>query len=140
MLTKPVTRSCHPVLWAFLSLVFGTVPLLPLVPFSGGPEMAALDSLGRVALLYLSILCTVFGNAAWTWLVKHLPASSVGFTIFLNPPLTTLSKAVLAALFPAVFVFRIVPLEWLGGAIVLAGMAIALTSSSRRVRSEAAPR
>lgn len=137
-LTKPVSRECSPILWAYLTLVFGTVPMLFVLPFRGWPELTRLDAPGWGALLYLAILCTVFGNAAWTWLVKHLPASSVGFTIFLNPPLTTISKALLAAALPAVFVFQIVPLEWIGGAIVLLGMAIALTSS-RRAR-EAAPR
>ena len=90
---------------------------------------------GWIALLYLIVPCTVFGNAALGWLVKHLPASSVGFTIFLNPPLTTISKALLAAMLPAVFVFRIVPLEWLGGAIVLLGMAIALWPHPPKRRS-----
>jgi hypothetical protein len=36
------------------------------------------------------------------------------------------SKALLAVLVPTVFVFKIVPLEWLGGAVVLVGMAVAL--------------
>lgn len=133
VLTKPVTRTCHPVLWTYLALVFGTLPLLPLVPTSGLPELRGLDGLGLAALLYLSLACTFFGNAAWNWLVKHLPASSVGFTIFLNPPLTTTSKAILAAVFPAVFVFRVLPLEWVGGGIVLLGLAVALWPRGARL-------
>ncbi len=129
-LSKPVSRECSPVLWAYLTLVFGTVPLLALAPMRGGMALYRLDAPGWAALLYLAVLCTVFGNAAWTWLVKHLPASSVGFTIFLNPPLTTLSKAVLAAALPALFAFRIVPAEWIGGAVVLLGMAVALSRSA----------
>lgn len=125
-ITKPVAHEVSPVLWAYLSLVFGSLPLLLLLPVAGGAQLLALDGPGWAALLYLVIPCTVFGNAAWGWLVKHLPASSVGFTIFLNPPLTTLSKAVLAATLPGVFVFTIVGLEWIGGAIVLLGMAVAL--------------
>ncbi len=50
---------------------------------------------------------------------------------FLNTPLTTISKVVLAAAFPAAFAFRVVPLEWLGGAIVLLGMAVALVRTAR---------
>lgn len=124
--TKPIAHEVPPVLWAYLCLAFGGVPLVLLLPFTGGPELVRLDAPGWVALLYLIGPCTVFGNAAWGWLMKHLPASSVGFTIFLNPPLTTLSKAILSVALPAVFVFRIVPLEWAGGAVVLLGMAIAL--------------
>ena len=124
--TKPIAHEVSPVHWAYLCLAFGGLPLVFLLPFTGGPELMTLDVPGWVALLYLIVPCTVFGNAAWGWLVKHLPASSVGFTIFLNPPLTTLSKALLGVLLPAVFVFRIVPLEWVGGGVVLLGMAVAL--------------
>ncbi len=135
VLTKAVSHECAPALWAYLVLVFGSFPLLFVLPFHGAREMAHLDASGWAALLFLSLFCTVFGNAAWTWLVKHLPASTVGFTIFLNPPLTTTSKAVLAAALPATFAFQIVPLEWVGSAIVLVGMAVALVR--RRGRSTA---
>jgi hypothetical protein len=50
----------------------------------------------------------------------------VGFTVFLNPPLTALSKLTLAALVPAVFVFQIEPQEWAGGLLALAGLAVAV--------------
>ena len=88
--------------------------------------MLALGADGWAALLYLSILCTLAGYAVWTWLLRHLPASTVGFTVFLNPPLTAVSKLALALLLPAVFVWRMEPLEWLGGALSLAGLALAL--------------
>ncbi|MHC5011572.1 MAG: DMT family transporter [Planctomycetota bacterium] len=127
VVTKPVSRDHPPILWAYLTLVFGTVPLLALAPLRGGLALYRIDAPGWTALLYLSLLCTVFGYAAWTWLVKHLPASTVGFTIFLNPPLTTISKALLAAVLPAAFAFRVVGLEWVGGAIVLIGMGLAVT-------------
>jgi hypothetical protein len=55
-----------------------------------------------------------------------LPASSVGFTVFLNPPLTALSKLALAALFPATFLFAIEAQEVLGGLLALAGLGIAV--------------
>jgi O-acetylserine/cysteine efflux transporter len=124
--TKPVSREVHPVLWAYLVSVFGTLILLPVAAWHGVPQILALDATGLGALLYLSVLCTVFGYAAWGWLLRHLPASTVGFTIFLNPPLTTISKAVLAALVPATFAFLVAPLEWVGGAVVLIGLAVAL--------------
>ena len=49
---------------------------------------------------------------------------------------TTLSKAVLAIALPASFAFRVTGLEWVGGAVVLVGMAVALTGR-RRVRRPA---
>ena len=126
ILSKPVAGLASPLVWTYLSIGVGSLPLLVLLPWRGGPEMLALGADGWTALLYLSILCTLAGYAVWTWLLRHLPASTVGFTVFLNPPLTTLSKLALALLLPAVFVWRMEPLEWLGGALSLAGLALAL--------------
>ena len=64
--------------------------------------------------------------AVWTWLLRHLPASTVGFTVFLNPPLTTTSKFLLATLAPATFFFTIRPQEWIGGLMTLSGLAVAV--------------
>ena len=82
-------------------------------------------------MLYLSVPCTVLGYALWTWLLRHLPASTVGFTVFLNPPLTSVSKLMLATLFPATFLFTILPQEWAGGALTLLGMGIAVYTRRR---------
>ena len=70
----------------------------------GGP-MLALDATGWTAVLYLSVLCPLLGYWIWTWLLRHLPASTLGFTVFFNPPLTTTSKMLLSLLFPAVFIW-----------------------------------
>lgn len=123
--SKPVVAR-SPVTWTFLAIGAGTLPLFAVLPFRGGPQMLALDAPGWAALLFLSLGCTVLGFAVWTWLLKHLPASTVGFAVFLNPPLTTVSKATLALLLPATFAFTILPREWAGGAVVLGGVAIAL--------------
>jgi drug/metabolite transporter (DMT)-like permease len=126
VLTKPVTRTVDPVHWTYLALVVGSLPALILLPWWGGPEMASLDATGWAAILYLALLATVAGFAIWTWLLRHLPASTVGLTIFLNPPLTTISKAILAAAIPTAIVFRMTSLEGIGGAIVLLGLAVGL--------------
>jgi drug/metabolite transporter (DMT)-like permease len=89
-------------------------------------QWSRLDAWGWFAVLYLSVPCTVLGFALWTWLLKHLPASSVGFSVFLNPPLTLASKYVLATTVPATFVFATRPAEWLGGALALTGLALAV--------------
>jgi drug/metabolite transporter (DMT)-like permease len=125
-LSKPVAHDVPPFLWTCLYLLAGGVPLLAALPWAGGREMLALDPPGWAALLYLSLLCSVFGFAVWAWLVKRLPVSTAGLTTFLNPPLTLASKAALVALFPATFSFAILPLEIAGGAVVLAGLAIAI--------------
>lgn len=126
ILSKPVTGAASPLTWTFLSIGLGSLPLVALLPWFGWSEMLALPPAGWLALLYLSVLCTVVGYAVWCWLLRFLPASTVGFTVFLNPPLTTLSKLLLAALLPATFVWSLEPLELLGGALTLTGLALAV--------------
>lgn len=126
ILSKPVAGAASPLVWTYLTISVGSLPLLAAAVWVGGPEMLRLEADGWTALLYLSLLCTLLGYAVWTWLLRHLPASSVGFFVFLNPPLTTGSKLVLSLLLPALFVWRIEPLEWLGGGLALTGLALAL--------------
>jgi drug/metabolite transporter (DMT)-like permease len=138
-LTKPATRTIDPLVWTYLMLAVGSAPLLLLLPFHGGPQMLALDARSWALLLYLSLLANVFGNAVWSWLLRHLPASTVGITIFLNPPLTTASKRVLSTLFPASFTFAVRPREWIGGALALAGVALAVVRRPRAAVPERVP-
>lgn len=127
ILAKPVMAKRESVLvWTYLGIAIGSVPLLLALPFTGLERIRDLSLDGWAALLYLSILCTLGGYAVWTWLLRHLPASTVGFTVFLNPPLTTVSKLALALILPSYFVWRLDLLEWLGGALALAGLALAV--------------
>jgi drug/metabolite transporter (DMT)-like permease len=131
VLSKPMAGRVEPVVWTYLATTAGTVMTLPLLPGAVWRQWSRLDVPGWCALLYLALPCTVLGFALWTWLLKHLPASTVGFTVFLNPPLTTASKFVLATFLPATFSFAILPREWIGGALTLTGLAIALYAPSR---------
>ena len=126
IISKPVMGVVSPLVWSYLTIGIGSLPLLAVAPWYGLPESMNLSSDGWIALLYLSVLCTLAGYAVWTWLLRHLAASALGFTVFLNPPLTTLSSAALALALPAYFVWRLVPLELAGGALALAGLAFAL--------------
>lgn len=126
IVSKPVTAAGSPIVWTYVTIGAGSLPLLAILPWAGGPELLAMPVAGWAALLYLSLLCTLVGYAVWVWLLRHLPASTVGFTVFLNPPLTTASKLALSLLFPAVFVWRMNAAEWLGGGLALAGLAMAV--------------
>ena len=126
ILSKPIMGAASPLVWTYMTIAVGSIPLLVIAPWRGGPQMMTLPADGWVAVLYLSVLCTLIGYAVWTWLLRHLEASTVGFTVFFNPPLTTLSKLGLSLLFPAVFVWQLNPLELLGGGLSLAGLALAL--------------
>ena len=123
-----------PLLWTYAGIVVGAGLLVPFAPRVAN-ELRALDIAGWLAVGYLAIPCTVFGFALWTWLLQHLPASTVGVTVFLNPPLTLVSKLVLSALVPQVFVFSVITREMVGGVIVLAGLAIAVLSNNHGNRS-----
>jgi drug/metabolite transporter (DMT)-like permease len=126
VLSKPLAGRASPLVWTYLVLAAGGLLVLPLLPLGAWRQLAALDAPGWLALGYLVLPCTVAGFAVWTWLLRRLPATSVGFTVFLNPPLTALSKLALAALFPATFLFAIEPQEVLGGLLALAGLGIAV--------------
>jgi len=125
VVSKPVTGRVPPLVWTYLCIVAGTVPTLTWLPFRGLPEFVALDGAGWLALLHLVLLCTVLGFAMWVWLLSRLPATSVGFTIFLNPPMTTTQKVLLSALFPALFAFTVSTGEMIGGLVMLTGVGVA---------------
>jgi drug/metabolite transporter (DMT)-like permease len=132
VLSKPLTGRVSPLLWTYLVVAVGGLPLVAALPFGAWSRLVALDGPGWLAVAFLTLLCTILGFAVWTWLLRYLPASSLGFTVFLNPPLTTLSKSLLAAALPATFAFAVAPLEWLGGGMALAGLAVAVLKLGRR--------
>lgn len=132
VLSKPVVGKVPPLVWTYLAIVFGTIPTLSWLPVKGLPEMLALDLAGWAYLSHLAILCTVLGFALWVWLLSHLPATSLGFTIFLNPPMTTLQKLWLAAVFPAAFTFSVTTGEVIGGVVMLAGVGVATLGNVHR--------
>ena len=80
--SKPVVGKVSPVLWTYLTTAVGSVMVLPWLPGRTWKDLGALSSGGWVALLYLAVPCAVIGFAVWTWLLRHLPATAVGFTVF----------------------------------------------------------
>jgi drug/metabolite transporter (DMT)-like permease len=136
VVSKPLAGRISPLVWTYLVTFVGGLMIVPLLPGSTWRRLTELDATGWGATLYLSVPCTVGGYALWTWLLRHLPASTVGFTVFLNPPLTTVSKFTLATLMPATFLFTIQAQEWIGGALTLVGMGIAVYSTRPRSTPE----
>jgi drug/metabolite transporter (DMT)-like permease len=97
-------------------LVVGCVPLLAFVDASLLPALrASPGALG--AALYLGIICTVGGYAAWTWALGRLPAGEVAAFVFLNPPLANLWAWLIEGT-------RLRPLFVAGAAVLLAGVAL----------------
>jgi len=139
VVSKPLTREVSPLVWTYTGTAIGSVMVLPLLPGEVLRQWSALDLEGWLAVGYLSLPCTVLGFALWTWLLQQLPATSVGFTVFLNPPLTLVSKLLLSLAFLATFLFVSNATEWIGGAIVLGGLAIAIWRPRRRLPAAPAP-
>ncbi len=119
-----------PLVWTYIGIVISGLMVAPFLPRVIG-DLRALDLSGRLAVGYLAIPCTVVGFALWTWLLQHLPASTVGLTVFLNPPMTLTMKTLMTALFPQVFVITVLAQELLGGLVVLAGLAVAIVRLGR---------
>ena len=132
IIAKPVMARSSPLVFTYLAISIGSVPLLAMFPWKGREELSLMPMDGWIAVLYLSVLCTFGGYAVWTWLLRHLPASTLGFTVFFNPPLTTTSTLLLSLLFPTVFLWQLNLLEWLGGGLALVGLALAVWPQSRR--------
>jgi drug/metabolite transporter (DMT)-like permease len=127
VVSKPLAGRIRPLLWTYLTITIGSAFLVPLLLASSvRQQWGALDGPGWTALVYLALPCTVLGFAVWTWLLEHLPASTVGLSVFLNPPLTTLSKVALAAAAPATFVFAVTKQELIGGGLTLLGLLVAV--------------
>lgn len=131
ILAKPIMDRHSPLVFTYLAISVGTIPLLAMIPWRGREAAVDLPLDGWAAILYLSILCTFGGYALWTWLLRHLLASTLGFTVFFNPPLTTASKLLLSLLFPAYFVWQLNLFEWLGGGLALLGLALAVWPQPR---------
>ena len=94
---KPVTGRSDPLLLTFLALGFGSLPyMIGLVAGTGEVHqtLATMELTGWLALIHLTLPCTVIGFAVWFWALRLLPASTVAAFVFLNPPLTALFGAI----------------------------------------------
>jgi drug/metabolite transporter (DMT)-like permease len=94
---KPLTARTDPLLLTFLALGIGSLPyLFGLIAGTGEVHetLATMNLTGWLALIHLSLPCTIIGFAIWFWALKRLPASTAAAFVFLNPPLTTLFGAV----------------------------------------------
>ena len=120
VVVKPMLREESSLVVMFLCVTVMGLPLLAWMGTDLGDRMCgrgpgAFGPRDWGLLLYLIGPCTLFGFPVWNWLVKHLPASTVGFTVFLNPPLTFGFSYLLQGVVP-------LPLEIAGAVVVLAGV------------------
>jgi O-acetylserine/cysteine efflux transporter len=116
-------------IWA--SLV-GPIPLTGLsFAFEGSSSIAhAFDSVGwpaLLSLLYVVVVATFFGFGAWTWLLARHSASAVAPFSLLAPVAALVSTWLVRGERPT-------PAELAGGIVILAGLALAVLPSPKRLR------
>lgn len=125
---KPIMARRDPLLFTMAATGIGSVPFMIALLVGAGKAhevLAGLPATGWVALLHLSLGCTILGYAIWFWALRHLSASSVAAFVFLNPPLTLLFG----------IVWGTEAFHWsllLFGAVILAGVALSAGMLRRR--------
>jgi drug/metabolite transporter (DMT)-like permease len=125
---KPVLRHASPLMVTWLACTVGAVSCLPYA----GTLVRQLGHAGSSTIawtIYLGVAPTAIGFVTWAYALARTTAGRMGSTTYLVPPL--------ALLFGWVFLGEVPPLLVLpGGALCLAGVAVARTSGRR---SPAAP-
>jgi drug/metabolite transporter (DMT)-like permease len=129
---KPVLRHASPLMATWLACTVGAVSCLPYA----GTLVHQLGHAGTSTIvwtIYLGVAPTAIGFVTWAYALARSTAGRMGSTTYLVPPL--------ALLFGWVFLGEVPPLLVLpGGALCLAGVALARTSSRRwRALETAAP-
>jgi drug/metabolite transporter (DMT)-like permease len=120
---KPVLRTVSPLMVTWLACTIGAISCLP---FAG----TLVHDLGHARdstifwTIYLGLAPTAIGFVTWAYALARTTAGRMGSTTYLVPPL--------ALLFGWAFLAEVPPLLVLpGGALCLAGVAIARTGSGR---------
>jgi drug/metabolite transporter (DMT)-like permease len=118
IIIKPALKDHSPLVFNFVSLAIGSLPLFFFIDRPFIAKALSLRPLETGAAAFLSIACTILAFTFWNYAVKHWHASNVSLFVFLNPPLT----AVFTYLF---FGIGITFYFLAGGAVMLAGILIA---------------
>jgi drug/metabolite transporter (DMT)-like permease len=120
---KPVLRSTSPLMVTWLACTVGAVSCLPYA----GTLVHQIGDAGSSTIawtIYLGVAPTAVGFVTWAYALARTTAGKMGSTTYLVPPL--------ALLFGWAFLGEVPPLLVLpGGALCLAGVALARTSGRR---------
>jgi drug/metabolite transporter (DMT)-like permease len=124
---KPVLRDTSPLMVTWLACTIGAVSCLPYA----GTLVRQLGHAGSSTIawtIYLGVAPTAIGFVTWAYALARTTAGRMGSTTYLVPPL--------ALLFGWMFLGEVPPLLVLpGGALCLAGVAVARTSGRRLRRA-----
>lgn len=117
ILQKPVVARLPAVQVTWLACTVGALVCLP---FAGDlAREAGQASTGSLLWLgYLGVFPTAVAFTTYAYALRHMPAARLGVTTYLVPPITIVMGAVLLSETPP-------PLAYAGGALALAGVAVA---------------
>ena len=128
---KPVLRHASPLMVTWLACTIGAISCLPYA----ATLVHDLGHAGKSPILwtiYLGVAPTAVGFVTWAYALARTTAGKMGSTTYLVPPL--------ALLFGWAFLGEVPPLLVLpGGALCLAGVALARTGGRRARVAETAP-
>jgi drug/metabolite transporter (DMT)-like permease len=122
VLGKKLVHERSPLVVTYLSIVLGTIPVLPFVSGHFLHTLAHMGATHWLALFHLSVMSTLIGFWIWIAALRRLPATSVASFIYLNPPFA-------AAFGWLLFGEEVTGLFLLGSTVVLFGLYL---SQSRR--------
>ena len=93
-----------------------------------------IDHPERVLLLCLAlaVVCTLGGHTVYNWSLRHARAVTVSIAFLGEPPLTALLGLLLLSAVPSIATVG-------GGVLILAGLALVLSETTRGPRAVAAP-
>ncbi len=124
VIIKPALENHSPLVFNFVAMAVGSLPLVFLIDRPFIARALALRPLEWGAAAFLSLACTILAYSLWNVAIKHWHASNVSLFVYLNPPLT--------ALFTWLFFGIGVTLWFLaGGAVMLGGIVIATRDTFR---------
>lgn len=121
---KPTLRRLPGAQVTFLGCAVGTVVSLP---FAGQLLAEATRAPGSALLgvLYLGLVPTALAFSTWAYALGRMPASQLGISTYVVPPITVVLALVFFGEFPT-------PLAIVGGVICLAGVALSRRRSAPR--------
>jgi drug/metabolite transporter (DMT)-like permease len=116
LIGKSLPADCNRLDASLAQLVIGSAPLALFITPALGHTLLT-HPLALWSSLYLGLLCTLFGFAAWLWALGRLSATQTAAFVFLNPPLANLWAWLLGET-------RLTPVYLLGAALLLCGVGL----------------
>lgn len=116
------SRRRHAGVAAYSTVVYAIVAAAAVAVATAGSGLHAPSGRTLVACLGLAAICTVGGHTVFNWTLRRLPASTVSLSFLGEPPLAALLAFAVLGQHP--------PLSTLiGGVLILAGLAVTLTTA-----------